>query len=167
MPPSCPLPAWPPTLQVLGVQVCVFLSSLSLWGPALSVEAARLRCGSELLSDLLFVCGDRGIYIGKGSWSGYGSRPRGRGIVDHCCRPPGCELQDLEMYCAKAKSPVQTTTPTTPTTTASSSTTSHMFQTVFQRKLMKLQGTNSTRRDPPTRKMRLSAQWGVRSAPVQ
>ncbi|RVE71245.1 hypothetical protein OJAV_G00071990 [Oryzias javanicus] len=163
MPPSCPLPARPPTLQVLGVQVCVFLSGLSLWGPALSAEAARLRCGSELLSDLLFVCGDRGVYIGKGSWSGYGSRPRGRGIVDHCCRPPGCELQDLEMYCAKAKSPVHTTTPTT-TTTASSSTTSHMFQTVFHRRLT---GTNSTRRDPPTRKMRLSVQrGGVRGALV-
>uniref|UniRef100_A0A8C7YKA1 Insulin-like domain-containing protein n=1 Tax=Oryzias sinensis TaxID=183150 RepID=A0A8C7YKA1_9TELE len=187
MPPSCPLPGRPPTLQVLGVQVCVFLSSLSLWGPALSAEAARLRCGSELLSDLLFVCGDRGIYMGKGSWSGYGSRPRGRGIVDHCCRPPGCELQDLDMYCAKAKSPVGTT-PSPPTTTASSTTTSHMvgddgeddddsvrtqsrpdslllqFQTVFQRRRMELQRTNGTRRDSPTRKVPLSVQWGVRSA---
>uniref|UniRef100_H2MQX9 Insulin-like domain-containing protein n=1 Tax=Oryzias latipes TaxID=8090 RepID=H2MQX9_ORYLA len=155
---------------------------LSLWGPALSAEAARLRCGSELLSDLLFVCGDRGIYMGEFCRG----RVR-RGIVDHCCRPPGCELQDLDMYCAKAKSPVGTT-PSPPTTTASSTTTSHMvgydgeddddsirtqsrpdslllqFQTVFQRRRMELQRTNGTRTDSPTRKVPLSVQWGVRSA---
>lgn len=36
-----------------------------LAGWPLSTEAARLRCGSDLLSDLIFVCGDRGIYLGK------------------------------------------------------------------------------------------------------
>uniref|UniRef100_A0A8C9ZC92 Insulin-like domain-containing protein n=1 Tax=Sander lucioperca TaxID=283035 RepID=A0A8C9ZC92_SANLU len=96
-------------LQVLCVRMCMFYSTMCLAGWPLSSEAARLRCGTDLLSDLIFVCGDRGIYLGKGSWSGYGSRPRGKGIVDQCCRPSGCELQHLEMYCAKPKSQQQTT----------------------------------------------------------
>lgn len=28
-------------------------------------DGAKQRCGSDLLNDLLFVCGDRGIYFGK------------------------------------------------------------------------------------------------------
>ena len=59
---------------------------------------------------------------GKGTWSGYGARPRGKGIVDQCCQPAGCELQHLEMYCAKPKS-LQHTTAYPATTTASHTTT--------------------------------------------
>lgn len=51
--------------QVLCVRVCLFYSTMCLAGWPLSSEAARLRCGSDLLSDLIFVCGDRGIYLGK------------------------------------------------------------------------------------------------------
>lgn len=54
-----------PVLQVLCVRVCMLYSTMSLAGWPLSSEAARLRCGSDLLSDLIFVCGDRGIYVGK------------------------------------------------------------------------------------------------------
>uniref|UniRef100_A0A3B3ZJW6 Insulin-like domain-containing protein n=1 Tax=Periophthalmus magnuspinnatus TaxID=409849 RepID=A0A3B3ZJW6_9GOBI len=77
-----------------------------------NTNATRLRCGSELLGDLIFVCGDRGIYLGKWKrgWSGYGPRPRGRGIVDQCCLGPGCDLHHLEKYCAKAKDLSTTTT---------------------------------------------------------
>lgn len=51
--------------QVLCVRMCLFYSTMCLAGLPLSSEAARLRCGSDLLSDLIFVCGDRGIYLGK------------------------------------------------------------------------------------------------------
>ncbi|XP_075951551.1 insulin-like growth factor 3 [Anarhichas minor] len=134
-----------PMLKVLCVRMCVFYSTMCLAGWPLSSEAARLRCGTDLLSDLIFVCGDRGIYIGKGTWSGYGTRPRGKGIVDQCCRSAGCELQLLEMYCAKPKSQQQTTAyPTTTTaphtkTTARHTTTqldtTQQFQAVFQKRL--------------------------------
>ena len=62
------------------------------------------------------------FFAGKGTWSGYGARPRGKGIVDQCCQPAGCELQHLEMYCAKPKS-LQHTTAYPATTTASHTTT--------------------------------------------
>ncbi len=65
---------------------------------------------------------DINLCAGKGTWSGYGARPRGKGIVDQCCRPAGCELQQLEMYCAKSKSQ-QPTTAYPATTTASHTTT--------------------------------------------
>ncbi|XP_040010005.1 insulin-like growth factor 3 isoform X2 [Xiphias gladius] len=119
---SCCSSARPRTLKVLCVQMCIFYSAMCLAGWPLSSEAARLRCGSDLLSDLIFVCGDRGIYLGKGTWSGYGSRPRGKGIVDQCCQPAGCELQHLEMYCAKPKSQ-QHITAYPATTTAAHTTT--------------------------------------------
>ncbi|XP_035500204.2 oleosin-B6 [Scophthalmus maximus] len=105
MPSSSCSSARPQTLTVLCVQI------MCLAGWPLSSEASRLRCGTDLLSDLIFVCGDRGIYFGKGSWSGYGGRPRGKGIADMCCRPAGCELQQLEKYCAKPKSPQKPTIP--------------------------------------------------------
>ncbi|XP_035513051.1 insulin-like growth factor 3 [Morone saxatilis] len=127
------------TLKVLCVRMCVFYTVLCLTGWPLSSEAARLRCGSDLLSDLIFVCGDRGIYLGKGTWSGYGARPRGKGIVDQCCRPSGCELQHLEMYCAKPKSQ-QHTTASPATTTASHITTqlatAQQFQAVLHKRLL-------------------------------
>lgn len=59
---------------------------------------------------------------GKGSWSGYGPRPRGRGIVDQCCRPGGCGLHVLERYCAKPKGPKEQQTMTTPTVTLATQT---------------------------------------------
>ncbi|GLD45569.1 insulin-like growth factor I [Lates japonicus] len=119
---SCCSSARPQTLKVLCAHMSMFYCAMCLAGWPLSSEAARLRCGSDLLSDLIFVCGDRGIYLGKGTWSGYGARPRGKGIVDQCCRPAGCELQHLEMYCAKPKNQQHTTafpatTITTHTTT--------------------------------------------------
>ncbi|CAN9500701.1 unnamed protein product [Ophioblennius macclurei] len=126
---SCPA-ASTHTLKVLCARVCMFYSSLCLTGLPLCPEAARLRCGSELLADLLFVCGDRGIYLGKGSWSGYGARPRGKGIVDQCCRSPGCDLQHLEMYCAKAKSEWSSTSPPATTTQPD------MVEVVFQKRLL-------------------------------
>ncbi|XP_058498015.1 integumentary mucin C.1-like [Solea solea] len=101
--------------------LCIQILWLVCW-PLFS-EAAKFRCGTDLLSDLLFVCGDRGIYFGRGTWSGYGARPRGKGIVDQCCRPGGCELHHLEKYCAKPKSLLATTAPPTTTTTAAPSTT--------------------------------------------
>lgn len=61
------------------------------------------------------------VYIlaaGKGSWSGYGPRPRGQGIVDQCCRPGGCGLHVLERYCAKPKDLKEQQTMTTPTVTS-------------------------------------------------
>ncbi|KAM8864612.1 insulin-like growth factor 3 [Spinachia spinachia] len=130
-------------LKVLCVQVCMFYSTMSLASWPLSTEAARLRCGTDLLSDLIFVCGDRGIYLGKGSWSGYGSRPRGKGIVDQCCQSAGCELQLLEMYCAKPKSKPKTTalpTKTTATPTTTQLDTTQQFQAVFQKRLSEHMG---------------------------
>lgn len=64
------------------------------------------------------------LSAGKGTWSGYGARPRGKGIVDQCCRPAGCELQHLEMYCAKPKSQQHTTAH--PLTTTGSDTTTQL-----------------------------------------
>uniref|UniRef100_A0A8C6THK9 Insulin-like domain-containing protein n=1 Tax=Neogobius melanostomus TaxID=47308 RepID=A0A8C6THK9_9GOBI len=90
--------------QELCLWLCILHCSISL-GP-LGTEGAKLRCGSELIEALEFVCGDRGIYLGK---RGYGPRARGRGIVDQCCLGPGCDLHHLEKYCAKAKGPSSTT----------------------------------------------------------
>uniref|UniRef100_UPI0037E835FD insulin-like growth factor 3 n=1 Tax=Semicossyphus pulcher TaxID=241346 RepID=UPI0037E835FD len=154
--------ARPQTLKVWCVRVCMFYSTMCLSGWPLSSEAARLRCGSDLLSDLIFVCGDRGIYLGKGTWSGYGARPRGKGIVDKCCRPAGCELQHLELYCAKPKSQPSTTAyPTTttanPQTTTQPDTAQRQFQTVFQRRLLEHLGApNSPKREAYRRKTRPS-----------
>uniref|UniRef100_A0A8C5BM63 Insulin-like domain-containing protein n=1 Tax=Gadus morhua TaxID=8049 RepID=A0A8C5BM63_GADMO len=140
---------------------------LSLWQPS---DASRLRCGSDLLADLIFVCGDRGIYLGRGSWSGYGSRPRGKGIVEQCCHSAGCDLRHLEMYCAKSKKPeppTTTTTTTTSTTTTSTTTTSSTtstttsipssihssFEAVFQKRLLEHLGApDSQRRSNARRK---------------
>ncbi|XP_043103285.1 insulin-like growth factor 3 [Puntigrus tetrazona] len=66
-------------------------------------EAAKARCGRELVADLEFVCGDRGFYRGKpGAARSGGPRSRGKGIVEQCC-VRGCDLQHLESYCAKPK----------------------------------------------------------------
>ncbi|XP_026105727.1 insulin-like growth factor I isoform X1 [Carassius auratus] len=66
-------------------------------------EAAKARCGRELVADLEFVCGDRGFYRGKpGAARSGGPRSRGKGIVEQCC-VRGCDLQHLELYCAKPK----------------------------------------------------------------
>ncbi|MED6251936.1 hypothetical protein ATANTOWER_004833 [Ataeniobius toweri] len=150
MRPSCCHTAPTLTVKVLCVRICVFYCSMCLAGWPLFLEAAQLRCGSELLSDLLFVCGDRGIYLGKGSWSGYGPRPRGKGIVDQCCKSSGCELYHLEMYCAKPKAKqFPTTPPTTSSTKATHTTTAvlDMFEAVFQRRLLENMGApNSPKR---------------------
>uniref|UniRef100_A0A3Q3XPI6 Insulin-like domain-containing protein n=1 Tax=Mola mola TaxID=94237 RepID=A0A3Q3XPI6_MOLML len=151
------------TLKVLFVRVCLFYA-MTLAGWPLS-EAARLRCGSDLLSDLLFVCGERGIYVGKGTWSGYGARPRGKGIVDLCCRPAGCELQHLEMYCAKPKSQ-QPTTANPVTTIAYPATTqpnlvgsAQQFQAVFHKRLLEHLGApNSPKREANRKKSQPSPQ---------
>ncbi|XP_038579343.1 insulin-like growth factor I [Micropterus salmoides] len=155
---SCCPTAKPQTLKVLCVRVCMFYCTMSLAGWPLSSEAARLRCGTDLLSDLIFVCGDRGIYVGKGTWSGYGARPRGKGIVDQCCRPSGCELQHLEMYCAKPKSQ-QHTTAQPATTTAPHTTTqldtqlAQQFKAVFQKRLLEHLGApDSPKREAYRRK---------------
>ncbi|XP_041655596.1 insulin-like growth factor I [Cheilinus undulatus] len=149
--------ARPRTLKVWCVRLCLCFSTMCL-----SSEAARLRCGSDLLSDLLFVCGDRGIYLGRGSGSRYNTRPRGKGIVDQCCRPAGCELQHLELYCAKPKSQPSTTAYPSTTTTASQTTTEpvtaqQMFQTVFQKRLLQNLGApNSPKRDAYRKKSKPS-----------
>ncbi|XP_026224362.1 insulin-like growth factor 3 [Anabas testudineus] len=158
---SCCSSARSQTLKVLCVRMCMFYSTMYLTGWPLSAEAARLRCGSDLLSDLIFVCGDRGIYLGKGRWSGYGARPRGKGIVDQCCRPAGCELHHLEMYCAKPKS--QQTTAYPPTTTAAYGTpqtdVAQQFDAVFQRRLaMHLGGPDSAKRETYRKKTQPSLQ---------
>ncbi|XP_034027423.1 insulin-like growth factor 3 [Thalassophryne amazonica] len=94
----------------------------------------------------MFVCGDRGIYLGRGSWSGYGARPRGKGIVDQCCRPGGCDLQHLEKYCAKPKNHRQQQTGAPPTTAPTD--TVEQFKAVFQRRLLEQLGApNSPQRD--------------------
>ncbi|XP_062855658.1 insulin-like growth factor 3 [Trichomycterus rosablanca] len=81
---------------VLCVLVCVLL-----WVEP--CNSARPRCGVELISDLEFVCGDRGFYRGgAGDGRSSGPRSRGRGIVDQCCIK-GCDLQHLERYCATPK----------------------------------------------------------------
>ncbi|XP_077579107.1 insulin-like growth factor 3 [Stigmatopora nigra] len=117
----------------------MFYSTMYLISGPLCSEAAKLRCGTELINDLLFVCGDRGLYLDKGTWSGYGSRPRGKGIVDKCCRSNGCDLHHLEMYCAKAKKQEQTTAwPSTSTepVTKKQMDTAYQFQAVFQKRLL-------------------------------
>ncbi|XP_053173205.1 insulin-like growth factor 3 [Scomber japonicus] len=142
----CPS-ARPLTLKVLCARMCMLYSTMSLLGWPLASDAARLRCGSDLLSDLIFVCGDRGIYLGKGMWSGYGARPRGKGIVDKCCRSVGCELHHLEMYCAKPKSQQHTTAYPTTTTAQHTSTQTDMaqlFQEVFHKRLFEHLGAPSS-----------------------
>ncbi|XP_035769507.1 insulin-like growth factor I [Neolamprologus brichardi] len=137
----CCLRARPQTLQVLCVQICMFYSSICLVSWPLCAETAKVRCGSDLLSDLMFVCGDRGIYLRKGLWSGYGARSRGKGIVDLCCLSSGCELHHLEMYCAKPRSQ-QTTY--SPSTTVHATTQPDLFQEVFQKKLLQYLGPPSS-----------------------
>uniref|UniRef100_A0A3Q0RFM1 Insulin-like domain-containing protein n=1 Tax=Amphilophus citrinellus TaxID=61819 RepID=A0A3Q0RFM1_AMPCI len=143
-----------PPARARALKICMFYSCVCLVSWPLPAEAARLRCGSDLLSDLMFVCGDRGIYLGKGLWSGYGARPRGKGIVDMCCRSVGCELHHLEMYCAKPKSQKHTAdSPSTTTTSLQTTTQSEMFRAVFQKKLFEYLGPpNSPRRDAYRRK---------------
>ncbi|XP_068604726.1 insulin-like growth factor 3 [Brachionichthys hirsutus] len=149
MRPSC-CPSATPSLKALHPPLGMLCSVLCLAGWPLASEAARLRCGSELLSDLIFVCGDRGIYLGKGTWSGYGARPRGKGIVDQCCRPAGCELQHLEMYCAKPKSERHTTAD--PATASPTTAPPHMLDAVFQKRLIERLGVPANPRRDASRK---------------
>ncbi|KAI4897156.1 hypothetical protein NFI96_015209, partial [Prochilodus magdalenae] len=81
--------------------VCVLLCIVML--PELG-DAAKPRCGAELIADLEFVCGDRGFYrAGHVGGPRYGGpRSRGKGIVEQCCIK-GCDLVHLEKYCAKPK----------------------------------------------------------------
>uniref|UniRef100_A0A672JL66 Insulin-like domain-containing protein n=1 Tax=Salarias fasciatus TaxID=181472 RepID=A0A672JL66_SALFA len=170
---SCPA-ASTHTPKVLCARICMFYSSLFLAGWPLCPQAARLRCGSELLADLLFVCGDRGIYLGKGSWSGYGARPRGKGIVDQCCRASGCDLQHLEMYCAKPKSLKHSTAPP-PTTTTCTALTSLLllifvlqFEAVLQKRLLEHLGPpGSSRREAHVQRTRPAkpSPWKSRWSP--
>ncbi|XP_013880192.1 insulin-like growth factor I [Austrofundulus limnaeus] len=147
------------TLKVLCVRIGLCLLGWPGWS-----EAARIRCGSELLGDLIFVCGDRGIYLGKGSWSGYGPRPRGKGIVDRCCKSSGCELQFLEMYCAKPKTKMMTTT-TAATTTTHPTTSTDLFQAVFQKRLLETLGApDSPRRDAYRKKTPPSSSFPQRAS---
>ncbi|XP_029012032.1 insulin-like growth factor 3 [Betta splendens] len=149
---SCCPAARTPAMKALCARVCVFYYTALLASWPLSADAARLRCGSDLLSDLIFVCGDRGIYLGRGKWSGYGARPRGKGIVDQCCRPAGCELHHLEMYCAKPKSQQQTTA--LPTTTAAATQTDEdlQFQAVFHKRLLEHMGPPDSAKREASRK---------------
>uniref|UniRef100_A0A8B9LG24 Insulin-like growth factor 3 n=1 Tax=Astyanax mexicanus TaxID=7994 RepID=A0A8B9LG24_ASTMX len=91
-------------LQVLCWRsVCVFCVLLYVAVLPDLGDAATQRCGTELISDLEFVCGDRGFYRGRGGGGRYGGpRSRGKGIVEQCC-VKGCNLQHLEQYCAKPK----------------------------------------------------------------
>lgn len=79
--------------------------------PRLSAKAAaavRNRCGSELGNDLVFVCGDRGVNFAKGSvWARHRNYLKGQGIIDKCCKSPGCNLYHLQKYCAKPQSAVR------------------------------------------------------------
>ncbi|XP_053359732.1 insulin-like growth factor 3 [Clarias gariepinus] len=91
-----------PALQVLCWRsVCVLYTLIvCVLQPELA-NSAKSRCGVELISDLQFVCGDRGIYLGHPrAVRGAGPRRRGKGIVEQCC-VKGCDLQHLEHYCAK------------------------------------------------------------------
>uniref|UniRef100_A0A8C6NQP9 Uncharacterized protein n=1 Tax=Nothobranchius furzeri TaxID=105023 RepID=A0A8C6NQP9_NOTFU len=74
---------------VLCVGICMFYSSMWL----LLSDATRVCWGSKLLSNFIFVCRDRRIYSGKGSWSRYGPHSRKKGIVDQCCKSSGCKLR--------------------------------------------------------------------------
>nr|XP_057907945.1 insulin-like growth factor 3 [Doryrhamphus excisus] len=143
------------TLKVL----CMFYSTMCLLNWPLYSEAAKLRCGTDLLNDLLFVCGDRGIYFGKGTRPGYGSRPRGKGIVDKCCRSNGCDLHHLEVYCAKPKKQQPTTA--WPSTSTEPHTTKHdvanQFQAVFHKRLIEHLGPpNSPKREAYRKKTKPS-----------
>ncbi|XP_063065554.1 insulin-like growth factor 3 [Engraulis encrasicolus] len=97
-------------LKVLCWQcVCVLHPLLFLLSMPEHTQAARWRCGAELVADLEFVCGDRGIYVGKPLYISRGgggvrrlSRGHGGGIVEACCKR-GCALHYLESYCNKAK----------------------------------------------------------------
>ncbi|XP_054629736.1 insulin-like growth factor 3 [Dunckerocampus dactyliophorus] len=144
------------TLKVL----CVFYSTTCLLNWPLHSEAAKLRCGTDLLNDLLFVCGDRGIYFGKGTRSGYASRPRGKGIVDKCCRSNGCDLHHLEVYCAKPKKQQQTTawpsTSTGPYTTKQTDV-ANQFRAVFHKRVLEHLGPpNSPKREAYRKKTKPS-----------
>ncbi|KAM9751780.1 insulin-like growth factor 1 [Menidia menidia] len=99
MPSSSCLPTGTLSLRALCVRICVFYCTVcvAFW----SSEALKIRCGSELLSDLRLVCGQRGIHFGRPPR--YGARSRGKGIVDLCCKSSGCDLQQLEAYCAKPR----------------------------------------------------------------
>ncbi|XP_036433995.1 insulin-like growth factor 3 [Colossoma macropomum] len=93
-----------PLIQVLCWRsvcvVCVLLCVAVL--PELG-DAAKPRCGAELIADLEFVCGERGFYRGRVGGARHGGpRSRGNGIVEQCC-VKGCDLQHLEKYCAKPK----------------------------------------------------------------
>ncbi|XP_063800793.1 insulin-like growth factor II isoform X2 [Pseudophryne corroboree] len=59
---------------------------------------AETLCGGELVDTLQFICGDRGFYVEKNT--GRSNRRSGRGIVEECCFR-SCDLELLEMYCAK------------------------------------------------------------------
>ncbi|XP_008316786.1 insulin-like growth factor 3 [Cynoglossus semilaevis] len=126
---SCCSSARKQTLTVLCVQILYLAAS----------EAAISRCGSDLIEDLKFVCGDRGFSFASGS-KRYGPRSRGTGIADQCCRPAGCNLHVLEQYCAKPKILQQQSTASPATTTAAHSTTqSNMKQqteAIFLRTLL-------------------------------
>ncbi|XP_062316172.1 insulin-like growth factor 3 [Osmerus eperlanus] len=109
--------------------VCLLYSVLCLASLPTPTKSDNPRCGTELMSDLLFVCGDRGFHIGKPA--GFRSRYRLREhrIVDQCCLK-GCSLNYMETYCAKprsrryvAPSPQQVT--------------EQQFHTVFHRRLVK------------------------------
>ncbi|XP_037134785.1 insulin-like growth factor 3 [Syngnathus acus] len=157
---------------------CMLCLTMCLFSGPLCSEAAKRRCGSELLSDLLFVCGDRGLYLGKGTWSGYGSRPRGKGIVDKCCRSNGCELHHLEMYCATAQKQQQTTAwPSTSTSMDTLSTkatdVAYQFQAVFQKRLLQHLGPpDSPKRETysskikPSSRRKINPQHTTREAPT-
>ncbi|XP_075882165.1 insulin-like growth factor 1, juvenile form [Nelusetta ayraudi] len=132
-------------------------------------SGAKLRCGSDLLNDLLFVCGDRGIYFGKGSWSGYGARPRGRGIVDQCCRPGGCSLHVLEKYCAKPKGPKEQQTTAEPTvTSATLPVTTQQTQRRLTQHLDPRRGEGHRRRASPSQRGQgRGKKWASRRATQQ
>uniref|UniRef100_I3KNC4 Insulin-like domain-containing protein n=2 Tax=Oreochromis TaxID=8139 RepID=I3KNC4_ORENI len=162
----CPslLPIFNLSKDVLCVQICMFYSSICLVSWPLCAETAKVRCGSDLLSDLMFVCGDRGIYLRKGLWSGYGARPRGKGIVDLCCLSSGCELHHLEMYCAKPK--IQQTT-YSPSTTLHATTQPNLFQEVSQKKLLQYLGPpSSLKREAYRRKRQPSLRHKVKGGGV-
>ncbi|KAM6977001.1 DENN domain-containing protein 2D-like [Aplochiton taeniatus] len=105
------------------------------------MESAKTqRCGDELVADLTFVCGARGVHLRTHSWSGHGTRQRGKGIVDRCCFT-GCDLQYLEMYCAKPNNKgKRRTTATTPQPTTTQRIVVEQFQAVFQKRLLETMG---------------------------
>uniref|UniRef100_A0A3Q2Q8F7 Insulin-like growth factor I n=1 Tax=Fundulus heteroclitus TaxID=8078 RepID=A0A3Q2Q8F7_FUNHE len=106
----------------------------------------ELTCGTSLPS-------------GKGSWSGYGPRPRGKGIVDQCCKSSGCELYHLEMYCAKPKAKQLITTSTTTTSTKATHTTTP-FEAVFRKRFLENLGApNSPKREAYRKKPLSSFPW--------